>query len=188
MSITNQEPSVASRPDLDWSQIRETVRMLYLATVQIDMALHEGDASIDTLSGNFTSMIGCIDQITRATEDIRCKEENAEVIAGIERKGDEISASMQQSIVAFQFYDRLSQRLTHVTHALQALSELVGDQGRIYNPGEWIKLQETIRSRYSMKEEQEMFDLLLNGATIEEALDHGKSALQQEPQDDIELF
>ena len=188
MSITKQAPSVAARPDLDWSQVRETVRMLYLATVQIDMALHEGDASIETLSENFTSMIGCIDQITRAVDDISRQDENAEIIADIEQKGDEISASMQQSIVAFQFYDRLSQRLTHVTHALQALSELVGDQGRIFNPGEWTKLQETIRGRYSMKEEQEMFDLLLNGATIEEALDHGKAALHQESQDDIELF
>ncbi|MBL3617099.1 MAG: hypothetical protein JMN26_05145, partial [gamma proteobacterium endosymbiont of Lamellibrachia anaximandri] len=109
-------------------------------------------------------------------------------LAAIEQEGADVSTKMQASIMAFQFYDKLSQRLSHVNHALEALGELVGDQGRLYNPSEWTGLQGKIRSRYSMREEQEMFDALLSGATIEEALQMGIAAMHEAEDDDIELF
>ncbi len=182
------EPSIANRPDLDWSQVRETVRMLYLASAQVSMALHEGDSSIETLSNNFTGMISNVNSMTSALSELPSTEENAALIKIIEKNSQEVSGHMQQSIIAFQFYDKLSQRLLHVTHALEALSDLVCDQGRIYNPSEWAALQSKIRARYSMKEEQMMFDLLLQGGTIEEALKQGEASLHTSTDDDIELF
>lgn len=67
--------------------------------------------------------------------------------------------------------------------------ELVNDQDRLYKPQEWIGLQLKIRSRYSMREEQEMFDHLLAGGSVEEVLAKGMS-IKDEPDDreDIELF
>ena len=182
------EPSNANQPDLDWSQVRETVRMLYLASAQVSMALQEGDASIETLSTHFTGMISKVNSMNSAASEMSCREENAAHIAVMEESGKEISLHMQESIVAFQFYDKLSQRLSHVTHALEALSDLVCDQNRIYNPNEWAALQTKIRERYSMREEQMMFDLLLQGATVEEALKLGEEVLHELPDDDIELF
>ncbi len=182
------EPSIAEQPDLDWSQVRETVRMLYLASAQVSMALHEGSSSIESLSNNFTGMIGNVNTMTNALSALPATEENAAIIKVIEENSQEISDHMQQSIIAFQFYDKLSQRLSHVTHALEALSGLVDDQGRIYNPNEWIGLQAKIRARYSMKEEQMMFDLLLQGGTIEEALKQGEASLHESSDCDIEFF
>ncbi len=62
--------STASSPDLDWSQVRETLRMLHLAAAQIDVALKDGDESIDTLSNSFTSMIGSVNTIAMAVADL----------------------------------------------------------------------------------------------------------------------
>lgn len=182
------EPSKAVQPDLDWSQIRETVRMLYLASAQVSMALQEGDSSIETLSTNFTGMISSVSNIDGAVAELSHREENAAAIEVMEQNGKDISLHMQESVVAFQFYDKLSQRLSHVTHALEALSDLVCDQSRIYNPNEWAGLQTKIRARYSMREEQMMFDLLLQGATVEEALKQGEEGLHELQNDDIELF
>jgi hypothetical protein len=66
----------------------------------------------------------------------------------------------------------------------------VADQSRLYNPGEWVALQERIRGRYTMKEEQEMFNALLNGATIEQALDVCREKVNHmtSSAEDIELF
>ena len=45
-------------PDLDWSQVHETMLMLELAAGQIDAALTESGNSVDTLTESFTSLAG----------------------------------------------------------------------------------------------------------------------------------
>ena len=56
------------------------------------------------------------------------------------------------------------------------------------NPSDWGELQQAIRSRYSMREEQEMFEALLEGATTEEALDIVRKHVHERDIDDIERF
>lgn len=182
-------PSTAQSPDLDWSQVRETVRMLELAAAQVDLALREGDDSVSALSNSFTSMVGSVKAIDEAAGEIECSAENSAAIQAIQQNCDLVGNQMQAAIIAFQFYDRLSQQLTHVTHGLESLGVLVSNQDRLFDPDEWIALQEKIRSRYSMQEEQDMFDALLAGATVEEALrlcEEKRAA--RDDSDDIELF
>jgi hypothetical protein len=99
-----------------------------------------------------------------------------------------VSGQMQHAIIAFQFYDKLSQRLGHVSRSLEELAGLVGDQMRLYNPQEWRGLQQRIRSQYSMREEQAMFDALLAGASIQDALRHMAEQAEVGSDSDIELF
>ena len=181
--------SVAERPDLDWSQVRETVRMLSLAVAQIEMAMNQSDDSIGALTTTFTAMVEQTQKISAAAENITI-EGNEEPVAEIQGQCAELSNSVNHSIVAFQFYDKLTQRLDHVNHSLNDLAELVSDQARLYNPNEWMGLQGNIRSRYSMVEEQEMFDALLNGATIEEALEVCREKVNEvaNSADQIEFF
>jgi hypothetical protein len=182
-------PSQALAPDLDWSQIQETVRMLHLAVAQIEMAMNEGDESIGALSNSFTSMIGNVKTIATATKGLVHLEENAPIEQTIEQNCKQVEGQMHAAIVAFQFYDKLSQRLAHVMHSMESLAELVGDRARLYHPFEWAGLQEKIRSRYSTQEEQDMFDALLRGASIQEALQECESRrAERAGQDDIELF
>ena len=63
-------PSTASNPDLDWSQIRETVLMLNLAVAQIVHSLQDGDESIATLADSFTTMVGNIEMARSAAEQL----------------------------------------------------------------------------------------------------------------------
>jgi uncharacterized coiled-coil protein SlyX len=170
--------SVAERPDLDWSQIRETVRMLSLSVAQIEMAMNQSDDSIGALTTTFTAMVEQTQKISAASEKIN-QSGNEQPIAEIQAQCTEISNSVNHSIVAFQFYDKLSQRLDHVNHSLNLLAELVSDQNRLYNPNEWLGLQGSIRGRYTMVEEQAMFDALLSGASIEEALEICREKVNQ---------
>jgi hypothetical protein len=187
--MDSQKPaSLSQRPDLDWSQVRETVRMLHLAVAQIDMSLREGDDSVERLSSSFTAMTVSVNKLIEGYDQLFSEKENGRDLEMIKGESNKISDQIHQSIVAFQFYDKLSQRLGHVSHALAALANLVNDQDRLYNPREWSSLQNKIRSRYSMREEQEMFDLLLAGAAIEDALAKGMTALHELSNDDIELF
>lgn len=179
-------PSGAHQPDLDWSQVRETARVLNLAVAQIAMAMQEGDDSVESLGRSFTEMVA---QVEGIAGDAAAYDQGPSAPAGrILERCAQVQSNMQQSIVAFQFYDRLSQRIDHVQHALEQLGELVGDTARLYNPAEWQALQVAIRSRYSMREEQEMFDVLLGGAGVEEALEQVRQRLNEGDIDDIELF
>lgn len=187
-NITDRQPSTANNPDLDWSQVRETVRMLQLCIAQIDMSLNDGDDSIQQLSNSFTSMIDSVNTISKTMNKMEGESKYKSNFEKINNENDKISIKMQESIIAFQFYDKLSQRLSHVSHALGALAELVNDHARLYSPNEWSQLQGKIRARYSMKEEQEMFDLLLSGATIEDALAKGLTVIHEAEDSNIELF
>jgi hypothetical protein len=178
--------SISTSPDLDWSQVAETVRMLNLAVAQIAMAMHEGDDSVDSLSRSFTDMVGNVESIAQVAVDLGEQDDGkrSEILGHCAA----VQGRIQQSIVAFQFYDRLSQRLDHVRYALDALSGLVADKARLFNPGEWALLQQQIRQRYTMREEQDMFEALLDGATVDEALELVRNRLNQGDIDDIELF
>lgn len=184
---TGLNSSTAAAPDLDWSQVAETVRMLNLAVAQIAMAMHEGEDSVEALTGSFTGMVENVDRIaeTVVAPGADVPESLQSAILG---RCAAVQSGMQQGIVAFQFYDRLSQRLDHVRFALAALSELVADRSRLFNPAEWERLQQHIRGRYSMQEEQDMFEALLAGATVEEALERVRQRLHQGDINDIELF
>lgn len=181
--------SHSSAPDLDWSQIRETVRLLNLAVTHIEESMRVGDDSVDTLSDSFTTMAGTIQLIEKSIGDLPGSTE-CELPGFIEEQCHSLNEKVHQAIVAFQFYDRLVQKLTHVSHSLDALSELVLDQGRLYNPHEWTALQEKIRSRYTMESERLMFDALMNGATVHEALSLAKKHQDSTENEsgDIDLF
>ncbi len=180
--------SPASSPDLDWSQVNETVRMLNLAVAQISMAMHEGDDSVESLTTSFLGMVQSVDSISQATTSASPETDFEPVREDILNRCTSVQGKIQQSIVAFQFYDRLSQRLDHVRQALGALSDLVSDKSRLFNPTEWSALQSGIRSRYTMQEEQDMFEALLKGASIDEALEQVRGRLEKGDIDDIELF
>lgn len=178
--------STSGSPDLDWSQVSETVRMLDLAIAQISMAMHEGEDSVASLSASFTGMVGNVQRISEVAEAADLADGTASE-AILEQCGH-VSAGMQHSIVAFQFYDRLSQRLDHVREALGRLGGLVAEPARLYNPGEWHKLQQQIRHRYTLSGEQQMFDALLAGASVQQALLAARSQPIAEDSESIELF
>jgi hypothetical protein len=190
MSEVTIGPSTAVSPDLDWSQIRETVRMLFLTVAQIEIAMRDSDDSIERLTNAFTTMMGYEKVISMAVDDLPASDETQVIRDTIKHNADMVTTEMQAAIVAFQFYDKLSQRLSHVSSSIEALSELVADNARIYNPYEWKGLQARIKSKYSMREEHEMFDSVMRGGDVREAVRKYNEARKQEPvvEDDIEFF
>lgn len=181
----------AHSPDLDWSQIRETVLMLELAAGQVDAAMRDSNSSVDTLMDTFTSMADTLSMIDVALGTLPDTVGNGMVKSEIQAGAKQISQKVHHAIIAFQFYDKLVQRLDHVCHSLNELSDLVGNKVRLYQPREWNELQQRIRSKYTMPEERIMFDAVMNGATVQEALKHYMEARMHEVEEsggEVELF
>jgi hypothetical protein len=181
----------AHAPDLDWSQVRETVLMLELAAGQVEAAMKDSNSSVDVLTGTFTLLAQTLQHIDAAIETLPDTIGNGLVKAEIQENTRFVANKVHQSIVAFQFYDKLVQRLDHVCHSLSGLSSLVVDRKRLYDPQEWKQLQDEILSKYTMLEERAMFDSVLQGASVKEALDQYMAARMKEVESsggEIELF
>ncbi len=188
--------STARNPDLDWSQVRETILMLALAVAQIDISMRDSDGSVEVLSNSFTSMVGQVKMIERIAATLPDTPEGMEAKTAMIESCAAISDKMHSAIVAFQFYDKLTQRLSHVTSSLGALADLVSDVRRLYNPYEWMGMQEKIKSRYTMEEERLMFDAMMEGKSVKQALGIYVRAMEEkklkiadgDEEEDIELF
>ncbi len=189
-----QHGSSSSNPDLDWSQIRETITMLALAVAQVESSMTDGAQSVDTLTESFTHMAHYIKKIRTVTQKI-----NPETLTTfkevIESTAATLEDNVQEAVVAFQFYDRISQRLDHVCNSLDQLGGLINDPAALYNPERWHALQEQIKSSYTMEAERIMFEHILRGHSIKEALEiyrhHFEEAEKNTASDDsdeIELF
>ena len=188
--------SGAHNPDLSWSQVKETISLMCLAMAQIDTTLTDSSRSVDDLTESFTFLA------KDAMRLCEIHEKDAEdTVTPALQETHEIAASMltriHAAIIAFQFYDRLTQRLHHVRGTLNDLGELIDNPADLYNPERWSGLQNEIRSCYTMECERLMFDRIMQGDTIEEALQLYHHQFTEEDKikdsdddtdDDIELF
>lgn len=184
--MPNKPLSTAQNPDLDWSQVRETINMLTLAVSQIECTMTDGEKSVAELTQSFTYIASQLQNLVENTSNENESETRL--------TAQEIHQQVVSATIAFQFYDRLTQRLQHVKRDLTWLSELVGNQQQLYNPGAWTKLQEDIMSNYTMEEERIMFQHIMNGASVEEALEiynhhfSSKKDSDDTSGDEIDLF
>lgn len=176
--------SIAKEPDLDWSQVRETVAMLNLAAARIEYSMRDGDDSVETLTESFTEMVGNIQIINMACNDL----EDSETKAIISTNCDQVSQKVQSVIVAFQFYDRMSQRINHISNILTSLADIVSEPKRLYSPYEWKGLQEMIKSKYTLDSDIKMFDAIIAGKDVKAVLADAIEEKKNKPDSDIELF
>jgi hypothetical protein len=158
--------------------------MLILSAIQVEDMLNESDLSVNTLTESFTSIVEHMQAINDYLLALDSCEIKDEALACCSETTDKIQAS----IIAFQFYDRMQQCLQHVTSNLKGLSELVEDQNRLYNPAEWRQFQHQIRSRYTMESEKLMFDAIVQGKSVSEALTIKNAHQEEDLSDNIELF
>ncbi len=177
----------AHQPDLNWSQVRETVLMLELAAVQIEAAMKDSNASVEVLTDSFTTMAGYMRTISDTVQTLPDQGEVGIAKQSLTGVSEHVSSMVHQAIIAFQFYDKLVQRLAHVGISLGDLSDLVADKRRLFNPEEWVELQGKIKVKYSTREEIAMFDAVMHGMPVQEAVDKFMAEMKEQS-DDIELF
>ena len=176
--------STSHAPDLDWSQIRETVAMLTLSVARIEYAMKDGNDSVDTLTEWFTSMVGNAQVINMAAQDLPEGDTRNTILNNCQA----VDEKVQSAIMAFQFYDKFTQRLSHIAVILKSLSEIVSDSSRVYSPYEWSALQKMIKSKYTLDTDQRMFDAILAGKSVDEVLQEAVKLEEAKGSSDIELF
>ena len=166
----------------NWSQLKELVLMINVAASRIEHAMIEGDDSFTSLSESFVSIANSNKNIINEAQLL---DDDSPIKETITENCKSISRQVDNSIIAFQFYDRLSQRMVMVSKILSSISDVLNDPDKTKTQNEWIALQDTIRDKYTLDADQEIFNTLLKGISIEEAL---KLTADKTDDGEVELF
>lgn len=180
-------------------EVQETIMVLNLSVAQIELSITDGDNSVNTLIDSFSFMSKHIEGIEASSRLIA---EMAEDIEGMEEHNaslllqtNELAMKMQQAIIAFQFYDKLSQRLDHVSQGLSGLADIVSHEMHAQDEAQWQAFKESVRKGTTMKEEEELFELIFDkGMPAEDAINEMKERMRnrmhakEEDEEEIEFF
>lgn len=183
------------QPTINFSQVGETIAMLALTVAQIETSMKEGDKSVNQLTDSFTDLANHNQEIIKEAQKL---DENVPHEALIRKNmlqaAGGLTGKIQQAVIAFQFYDRLSQRLDHASHNLEKIGHLIADSGERYEESAWRKVQNEIKNSYTMEAERIMFEHIMRGHSVAEALEiyhHQFNKNEDEAfysDDDVEFF
>lgn len=180
---------MSSHPDSMFHQY--AAELTRLAAAQIRAALIESNSSVDELSSAFTHIVeqdkkirGFIDQLPDSSEAQLLKNT-------ISEHAKQIGSHVHKATIAFQFYDRLCQKLDHSSELLRQLSE-IEDKESITRVDEAISLKQSIFDKFTMKEERQLFDAVLSTDNFEQAIENYRcsrnSVIETDEEKDIEFF
>jgi len=178
----------------DWSHVRETINMLYLAVCQIETTMADSNASVDTLTQSFTSLASHNNEVAQKIQSVDKPGDLDEFKRDLQDTAARMNTHISASVQAFQFYDRVCQRLDHVARSLEKVSEVMDDDQTLHHPDAWKRIQVAIRDSYTMEAERVMFEHIMKGGSITEALaiyqEHfnHQTSHPKDDLDDVELF
>jgi hypothetical protein len=169
----------------DWTPEQQVAHMLELCEAQMESAMAEADNAVDTLVQAFSA-------VAESTRALRALAQDPAAGAGtLTRQIEEMSAHTAKAVVAFQFYDKLSQRLGHVRHSLTTLALFVCDPKQARERSQWRRLFATLRRLYRTEEERQIFRMMVDGKSVDEAREHihmTTQTLRIQPSGEVELF
>jgi len=185
---TSATHPVAAGPSESWAVERQMANTLGLCETQMTSALQESDQAVDALIRIFTSLADTMRDVGAVSAKLP-PEIKANVADDLDAQLAAITKQIGAAVIAFQFYDKLTQRLGHVRFSLATLAQFVCDPVQAQQPEQWDRLHATLRSLYRTQEEREIFQLMMDGAS-HAASNEGRcdTSEAQSKAGDIELF
>lgn len=182
-------PPETSGAPAEWTPEQQIAHMLDLCEAQMNSAMQESDRAVDALIKAFTGLVDTTRSVGALAESLPMDLRDT----GAGDLNDQVTAIRQQmseAVVAFQFYDKLSQRLGHVRYSLSTLAMFVCDRAQTGERDQWRRLFTSLRRLYRTEEERQIFQLMAAGLSSEEArtqLDAEESA-EAAKAGEVELF
>lgn len=178
-------------PLSDWTPEQQIAHMLDLCEAQMESALCESDLAVDSLIKAFAGLTESAQSVSAMAAKLTPEQRESIGAPDLSKQLAAIERQMSSAIVAFQFYDKLTQRLGHVRYSLSALAMFVCDRAKSGEREQWQRLFTTLRRLYRTEEERELFKLMVDGATAEQAREHIQQStltLRAAATGEIEIF
>ncbi|MBC7982817.1 MAG: hypothetical protein H7Y02_03085 [Candidatus Obscuribacterales bacterium] len=165
-AITDRDDAQAGNP-AEWTPEQETALLLDLCEAQMEAAMRDSDRSVDVLVKAFTELVNASQAINELTSQLPAQKDTTGKALELNQSAKVVSRQINDAIVAFQFYDKLTQRLGHVRHSLTTLALFVCNRSHVQQRDHWDKLLTSLRRLYRTQEERAVFDLVAEGATAD---------------------
>jgi hypothetical protein len=165
--------------------------MLELCEAQMESAMCESDLAVDSLIKAFSGLAESAQSLNAMAAKLTPEQRKAFEGVDLKKQMESIERQMSSAIVAFQFYDKLTQRLGHVRYSLSTLALFVCDRTQAGQRDQWRRLYTTLKRLYRTEEEKQIFDMMVEGASADEARDHihqSTQTLRIGEAGEIELF
>ena len=166
---------MAENDPAQWHYRDDAQKLLNLSVAQILSTLQDGGDSVAELTESFVQLAQTLNNLINHETDIDQTDLHS------------IKQQIEQGIVAFQFFDRISQRLEHVSTSLNGMSDLLQQDDQRRSEPAWAELQAQIQQRFTMASERQLYDDILRGVPLEEALQAARQPTA-EHSNSIELF
>jgi len=186
VAATNGQPAPAN-----WSPQQQTARMLALCEAQMEAATQDSDVAVDTLINSFADLMTLVRELNAESSNNHSDTQTIKFASEEEmrQRYQTLMRQVNNAIVAFQFYDKLSQRLGHVRYSLSTLALFVCDRLNSQKPEHWDKLVTTLGRLYRTAEERAIFDSIAGSLAITPNSEKPKAISQTaSPEGSIELF
>jgi hypothetical protein len=165
----------------------QMANMLGLCEAQMESALQDSDKAVDALIKAFTCMVDATRNLSALTENLP-EELKQKMSTDIDGQVAEISKQMGAAVMAFQFYDKLTQRLGHVRYSLSTLALFVCDRTQSNQPEQWKRLLNTLRRLYRTEEERQIFQMIMDGIANDVSPAIALPAVDETKAGEVELF
>jgi hypothetical protein len=187
VEIANTEAAPLS----DWTPEQQIAHMLDLCEAQMESALCESDLAVDSLIKAFAGLTESAQSVSAMAAKLTPEQRESIGAPDLNKQLAAIERQMSSAIVAFQFYDKLTQRLGHVRYSLSTLALFVCDRAQTTQREQWRRLFITLKRLYRTEEERQIFQMMVEGASAEEAHEHivqSTQTLRVGVSGEIELF
>jgi hypothetical protein len=187
IEIANAEAA----PLADWTPEQQIAHMLDLCEAQMESALCESDLAVDALIKAFSGLHESAQTMNAMAAKLTAAQREALGATDLDKQMQSIQKQMSSAIIAFQFYDKLTQRLGHVRYSLSTLALFVCDRAQTTQRDQWRRLFTTLKRLYRTEEEKQIFQMMVEGASADQARDHihqSTQTLRIGVSGEIELF
>lgn len=187
----NQAANGSATTQSSWSPQQQTARMLALCEAQMEAATQDSDTAVDMLIQSFADLMRLVHELSAESNSNHTDTQTIKFASEEEMKQryQKLMGQVNNAIMAFQFYDKLSQRLGHVRYSLSTLALFVCDRMNSQKPEHWEKLVTSLGRLYRTAEERAIFDSIA-GTLMTNASGEKPKPLSQgtSPEGSIELF
>lgn len=166
-------------------QTTNQVMLLQLAAAQLSLSLEESEKPFNDLTKLFFEIVHQHSEINELLS-----QKPAPDIEKIQQLHQRTEQKVKESVVDFQFYDRMNQRLAHILNSLQKAILLLSNIENLEDDKSWQSIFDSIEQSYTMQEETELYMAIKQGEGFESAVNNliAKTKAKEAIEPDIELF
>jgi hypothetical protein len=166
---------------------QEMSSFLQLATGELKLSMKDASGSVQMLTKTFMEMVREVHEIKALAEEMKGgRGDNLEQII---KTCDDYLDKVQDGTVGFQFYDKLTQRLSHTSESIKRLHSLMQEPQKLNESTEWESFRKDLQRGYNTEADRRFFEAMMEGSSIKEAIKIAMGNNSKENKaGDVELF